>query len=486
MVVTNQLKNQHLLWRAGFGPNPEEFAQIQQASQKNYYKALVKASSSLPAYIDVADNVLKGLVMGVDEAGRMQRNDLSDEQKKQLRKKSREDIKNLNLRWMDEMVNSDQQLREKMSLFWHGHFACRNLNIFYGQLLLDVVRKNALGSFADLLRAVSKSGAMINFLNNNQNRKNHPNENFAREVMELFTMGRGNYTENDIKEAARAFTGWGADISGNFLERPAQHDNGTKTFLGKTGNFNGDDILDILLEQKATAAFITRKVFRYFVNEQPDENRVQWLAGRFYQSNYNISSLMEDIFTSDWFYSTQNIGTKIKSPVELVVGIRRMLPMKLQNEEVQLLIQRLLGQILFYPPNVAGWPGGKSWIDSSSLMFRLKLPQLIQAQGDIKLKPKADDDQMMGMKDADQVTGNDSPRKKGQQIVAEVDWALYYAGFKSVAREQLIPEISKLLLQSPSGINEDILKKYVDSGSRESFIRTATVKLMSTPEYQLC
>ena len=160
--------------------------------------------------------------------------------------------------------------------------------------------------------------------------------------------------------------------------------------------------------------------------------------------------------------------------------------MKLQNEEVQLLIQRLLGQILFYPPNVAGWPGGKNWIDSSSLMFRLKLPQLIQAQGDISLKPKADDDQMMGMKDADSVPAKNSPRKKGQQIMAEVDWTMYYDGFKSVAREQLITEISKLLLQSPSGINEDVLKKYADASSRENFIRTATVKLMSTPEYQLC
>jgi len=195
---------------------------------------------------------------------------------------------------------------------------------------------------------------------------------------------------------------------------------------------------------------------------------------------------MQDIFTSDWFYNPENIGNKIKSPVELVVGIRRMLPMKLQNEEVQLLIQRLLGQILFYPPNVAGWPGGKNWIDSSSLMFRLKLPQLIQAQGDISLKPKADDDQMMGMKDADSVPAKNSTRKKGQQIMAEVDWTLYYDGFKSVAREQLIPEISKLLLQSPSGINEDVLKKYIDASSRESFIRTVTIQLMSTPEYQLC
>jgi uncharacterized protein (DUF1800 family) len=240
-----------------------------------------------------------------------------------------------------------------------------------------------------------------------------------------------------------------------------------------------------LLEQKATSIYISRKVFCYFVNDKPDENKVQWLAERFYQSNYNISSLMQDIFTSDWFYTPENIGTKIKSPVELMVGIRRMLPMTLHNEEIQLLIQRLLGQVLFYPPNVAGWPGGKNWIDSSSLMFRLKLPQLIQAQEEIKINPKADDDQMMGMND-DMFAVKNATRKKGPQIMAEVDWGIYYEGFKSVARPQLIPEISKLLLQTPSIKIEEVLKNYVDDSSRESFIKTATVKLMSTPEYQLC
>ena len=130
--------------------------------------------------------------------------------KKCFSKNYREGVRNLNLAWMNEMVNSDAQLREKMSFFWHGHFACRNLNVFYQQGLLDVIRNNALGNFRDLLTEVSKTAAMLNFLNNQQNRKDHPNENFAREVMELFTLGRGNYTENDVKEAARAFTGWGA------------------------------------------------------------------------------------------------------------------------------------------------------------------------------------------------------------------------------------------------------------------------------------
>ena len=184
--------------------------------------------------------------------------------------------------------------------------------------------------------------------------------------MELFTLGRGNYTENDIKEAARAFTGWSSEFKGEFVFRRFQHDYGEKTVLGKTGNFDGDDVLDIFLSQKQTAKFITQKIYKFFVNDNVDEEKVNWLADRFYQSNYDISKLMEDIFTSDWFYDEKNIGSKIKSPIELMAGIQRMLPMKLENEEALTFLQRALGQILFYPPNVAGWPGGKTWIDSST------------------------------------------------------------------------------------------------------------------------
>src|SRR4030095_12734086 len=193
----------------------------------------------------------------------------------------RESIKSLNLAWLNEMIHSAAQLREKMSLFWHGHFASRNLNILYQQQLLDAIRRNALGNFGDMLREVSKSAAMINFLNNNQNKKDHPNENFAREVMELFTMGRGNYTEQDVKEAARAFTGWGANIKGEFVFRKGQHDSGAKTILGKTGNFNGEDVLNIILDKPATAYFISYKVYKYFVNENADMEKVEWLGDRF-------------------------------------------------------------------------------------------------------------------------------------------------------------------------------------------------------------
>jgi len=496
MGVSSQQKNLHLLWRAGFGPSAEDLSAIASAKPASYFKDLLAASHKTPAYIDVADNDLKQLIMGMEENGGMQKRQLSDEQKKALRVKSRDGLKDLNLAWLGQMINSQQQLREKMSLFWHGHFATRTVNIFYQQKLLDIIRTNALGNFGDLLKEVSKSASMINFLNNNQNRKDHPNENFAREVMELFTLGRGNYTEKDIKESARAFTGWGAAINGEFIFRVRQHDDGEKTFLGKTGNFNGDDILKILLEQKQTAKFITQKIYSYFVNADPDQDKIEWLAARFYQHNYDIEKLMTDIFTSDWFYSEKNIGAKIKSPVELIVGIRRMLPMQIENEAAQLLLQRLLGQILFYPPNVAGWPGGKNWIDSSTLMMRLRIPELIYAGDVFKMKPKDDDDQMMGMKDKDASgsgenmlvpnAGKRNNARGGQQIMATINWGSYIKQYEPVARENLVSSISKILLQTKTAVSADTLKYYVDASSRESFIKTATIQLMSTPEYQLC
>jgi len=465
----------------------EDSNQLATASPKSLFKALQKASSKSPANLEVADNMLKGLMMGVDDINRMQKKDLSEEQKKQIHKQSQEDIKNLNLAWLNEMLNSDAQLREKMSLFWHGHFASRNLNIFYQQLLLNSIRKNALGNFAELLREVSKSAAMLNFLNNNQNKKDHPNENFAREVMELFTMGRGNYSEQDVKEAARAFTGWGANLQGEFIFRRFQHDPGEKTLLGRTGNFDGDDVLNILLERKQTAAFISGKIYRYFVNDKLDVEKAAWLADRFYQSNYDIAALMEDVFTSNWFYDAGHIGTRIKSPVELITGIRRMLPMKIENEEVQLLLQRVLGQLLFYPPNVAGWPGGTNWIDSSTLMFRLRLPQFICQSGEFQTKPKDDDDQAMGMKEefpgALRAAGKFRP---GQMIRATIDWETYIKKFSGVSRENLGQSIAGILMQVPSGVSEETLKKYTDARSPESFIKTRTIYLMSTPEYQMC
>jgi uncharacterized protein (DUF1800 family) len=477
MPLSNQLKNQHLLWRAAFGPMIENVNQLADVSQKELYKILVKTSSKKPVALIVATNTYDGLVKGIQDLGQMQK--LTREQKKQFRKQSADDIKNLNLTWLGEMINSETQLREKMSLFWHGHFACRVVNIYFQQQLLNVIRENALGNFGDLLREVSKTPAMLSFLNNQQNRKQHANENFAREVMELFTMGRGNYTETDVKEGARAFTGWGFNLKGEFVQRPFQHDNGNKTFLGKTGNFDGDDIIDIILEQKATAKFITNKIYKFFVNDEVDEDKIESLADGFYQSNYDLQKLMDEIFLSDWFYEEKNIGTRIKSPVELMVGVRRLIPMELERPEAQLLFQRVLGQILFYPPNVAGWPGGKNWIDSSALMFRMKLPQILTNSEEFLIAPKDDDDVMMGKEGADKMV-------KANQLNVNVDWTSVLDAFNKVKKENLQQKVNDLVLQTKNSINPNVLKRYLDNTSREGFIKSSMVELMSTPEYQLC
>ncbi len=482
MAVSNRIKNQHLLWRAAFGPMAENAASLDTISQRDLWALLVKTSSKPVRKLEVTTNPADEYLMGVTDPKEVQKKLDEPGIKKKLREQSRDDLKKGNTMWLGLMVNSEAQLREKMSLFWHGHFACRIPNSYFSQELLHIIRTNALGSFADLLKAVSKSAAMLQFLNNQQNRKMHPNENFAREVMELFTMGRGNYTENDIKEAARAFTGWGFNPRGEFVVRRNQHDDGSKTFLGKTGNFDGDDILNILLENKQTANYISKKIYRYFVNENVNEQNQQWLSKRFYDSNYDISKLLNDIYTSDWFYDDKNIGNRIKSPVELIAGIRRLLPMQLENEESQLLFQRALGQVLFYPPNVAGWPGGKNWIDSSSLMLRLRIPQILSANDAMDIRPKTDDDVQMGqMMDA---------IKKMKEAVkggtAAIEWTAVYSIFEKVPREKLLEKIEAAVLQTKTKVSDTVLDKYINAESRENFIRSAIVNLMATPEYQLC
>ncbi|MEO6758293.1 MAG: DUF1800 domain-containing protein, partial [Saprospiraceae bacterium] len=380
--------------------------------------------------------------------------------------------------WLDEMTFTKAQLREKMALFWHGHFASRNINILYQQQLLKVIRENALGNFGDLLRGVSKTAAMLAFLNNQQNKKQHPNENFAREVMELFTLGRGHYTEMDVKEAARAFTGWGFRLNGDFVFRERDHDTGEKSFLGKTGPLEGNDILSILLAQRQTAHFITAKLYRFLVNETAaPAARITWLADRFFDSGYSVMRLLDDIVRSDWFYAPENIGVKIKSPVELWVGIRRALPMELANPEVQLLLQKTMGQILFYPPNVAGWPGGRSWIDSSSLMLRLRIPQMIYAQNDLDLRAKDDDDQQMGQADRN---------NNRQRFAATIDWQPALDLFEKLPDNQVIPQLAEYLWTTNAPVPSEILQNHTDHRSKSAFIQSAMVQLMATPEYQLC
>lgn len=472
----------HFYWRAGFGPAPDYLHTSRTFDPHTFFSAWWQLSSKAPLPLIASKNAVDGLANGIGNFGRIEATaNEQKEKRQQMQRQSREEIRSLNLIWLEEMVNSPAQLREKMALFWHGHFACRNLNSYYQQQLLHTIREGALGNFGELLKNVSQSAAMLAFLNNQQNRKESPNENFAREVMELFTVGRGQYSEHDIKDAARAFTGWGFNINGDFVFRKQVHDFGTKTVLGVTGQHDGEDVLNILLDQPATAVFVVRKLYRFLVNESVNEERVQWLAKRFYEGGYEIKPLLKDILTSDWFYQKENIGSRIKSPIELWVGMRRILPMELANPAIQLMLQRALGQILLYPPSVAGWPGGTDWIDSSSLLLRMRLPHLVALAEPFDLSAKSDDDAMMGrqtMTDAQRI-----PQRF--KLKGDINWEMFNTQFASVPDGQLLKAVSESLLQSKNNPIPALASK-VTVKDRANAIRQIAIATMATPEYQLC
>lgn len=457
MNISALQKNKHLLLRAGFGANLSQIKNLESMPLADIWKNLSKDYPYQP--LNVGE-----MIENIDY---QQLSKLDADSKKAFRQQNRKKIIEINLKFLDQMVHSEDQLREKMTFFWNGHFATRVINSKFNLQLLNTIREKSLGNFGDLLRAVSQSPAMLQFLNNQQNKKDHPNENFAREVMELFTLGRGNYTEKDVQEGARAFTGWSFQKEGSFFERPNQHDFGPKTFLGKTGNFDGNDVLDIIINQKATAKFIVTKIYKFFVNDKVNPSIVDQLSQEFYASKYDIKKLMEAIFTSKWFYAEENIGAKIKSPIDLMAGMMRMLPMEIQRPENLIVYQKLLGQMLLYPPNVAGWPSGKSWIDSSTLMLRLQLPQIWSGLKPLELAPKNDDDIDMGMK----TKQNYSKGLKNPGIV--IDWEKVEDVFQA-------KNIKDCLLQKSSAL----LDKNIDQYSGSS-VKSKVINVMSTPEYQM-
>ncbi len=347
---------QHLYNRIGFGISPKELARLSKKSKKNVINELFKASENT--------TILQGDTTFLN--GKSYK-ELKKERKK-LQKISRKKVKEFSIAWFTRLNNPTEILREKMTLFWANHFVCESKNILYAESYNNVLRKNALGNFRDFVKQVSKEAAMLGYLNNKQNKKKSPNENFARELMELFTLGQDHYTEKDIKESARSFTGYNHKFKGEFIFREKHHDNKEKIFFGKKGNFNGDDIIDIILEQKQCAKFISEKIYRHFVNENIKTKHIDEMVDVFYK-DYNIESLMRFVLLSKWFYEEENIGTKIKSPIELLVGINTIVPYKIEKKNQILLVQKLLGQILLSPPNVAGWKTGRNWIDSNSIVF---------------------------------------------------------------------------------------------------------------------
>ena len=279
----------------------------------------------------------------------------------------------LGLWWANRMLSTRRPLEEKLTLFWHGHFATGENKVRDYRMMLrqnEMLRTRASGTFRDLLVGILKDPAMLVYLDNGENIKRHPNENFGRELLELFTMGVGNYTERDVREAARAFTGWTNDVLA-FKFDADQHDVGQKAFLGRTGNFDGEDIIDTILAQPVTAEFVAAKLYRFFVREEIAGSVKAELGRTYRDSGYQMKPLLKRIFLSKDFYGTPAFATQIKSPVHLVVSTYKK--MSLRGVPTIPDFGRTtasLGQSLFDPPNVAGWAGGRTWITPSTLLNR--------------------------------------------------------------------------------------------------------------------
>jgi uncharacterized protein (DUF1800 family) len=356
-----------LLTRTGFAPSSREIAAYrslsrQQAVDLLLNDATVQAVTPPPAW---AQQPLVSF---------RQLRDKSEDEKKMQRDTELRHGFELRGWWLKEMLTAPSPLTERMTLFWHNHFVSSQQKVKYSQLMYQqniLLRQHALGNFGTLLHAVSKDPAMLIYLDNANNRKGAPNENFAREVMELFTLGEGRYTESDVKEAARAFTGWSIEPDdGTFKWRPFIHDNDQKTVLGQTGNFDGDAVLDILLAQPACAEYIVARLWREFVSPDPDKAEVTRIARAFRDSRYEIKVALRELLLSARFWSPANRGTLTKSPVEMLVGALRQFQFSYEDPLPFTFAVAQLGQNLFNPPNVKGWPGGDDWINSTTLLAR--------------------------------------------------------------------------------------------------------------------
>lgn len=348
-------KTGHLLRRAGFGGTPEDIEAYAQKGIAATVDELINYEKQ-PDDLDATLAKVQGDLVDLNNL---------------------EDIQSW---WLYRMLHTKRPLQEKMALFWHGHFATAYYKVHNAKYMHDQnqsFRKYALGNFKDLVTAMAKDPAMLLWLDGNTNRKGAPNENFARELMELFTLGVGNYTEDDVKAGARAFTGWNLNpAKGAFVFNKNQHDIGEKSFRGLSGNLDGSDVIANVVADPATAKRLASQLFAFFAYDNPEPATVQPFAELYLKSNFEIKPMVRSILRSDAFYSDRAFAEHIKSPVEYVVGTVKQLAGSVRERSL-LPALRQLGQELFNPPNVAGWPGGAEWLNAATMAMRFNFGGLL-------------------------------------------------------------------------------------------------------------
>jgi uncharacterized protein (DUF1800 family) len=474
----------HLFRRAGFGASlPELRAAVEQGLDATLAR-LVDRDESAAARLRLLESV----------GDRMISDDRPDE---------------LRAWWCYSMLHTAQPLREKMTLFWHNHFATSITKVGRPTLMYaqnKLLRRHALGKFRAFLLDISRDPAMIVWLDNNSNVKGKPNENYAREVMELFSLGVGNYAERDVKEAARAFTGWHTSASGSEYEfNPNLHDGDAKTLLGRTGNWNGDDVVRILLDHPQAAVFLVRKLYRYFISEthDPPPALLQPLAEAFRKGDYDIAALLKTILRSRHFFSEYAYRQRVKSPAEFVLGAARGVVHATEDEKsVKLppapLANRMaaMGEDLFAPPNVKGWPHGKAWLNTATLLERNNFARQVafgRVADDVEEPPQ----------NLAPTLGKERPGAtvfsvlEGSQTPQQAEPAPVYDP-ADLVREAKLTEPAKiveylvdLFLQGdvPASLRAKLIAFVADGQPKENAarrrIREAAHAIMCMPEYQL-
>jgi hypothetical protein len=356
---------EHLFNRAGFGARPEQVARAVALGREATVEGLLSGPARDPFFYEPPPRPPRELVQSMSE----------EERRRLFAQRQRDQNQIVHAFagwWVEEMLDGSDPLRERMTLFWHGYFTSSFRDLRDPLAMVrqnDLLREHALGRFGDLLRGIVRDPAMLEYLDNDQNRRRNPNENFARELMELFTLGEGQFSEQDVKEAARALTGWVVQRGEDPRLVRRMHDRGTKTILGKTGDFGADELVGILLEQPACSRFLAARLLTYFEGLPPEEERLDDYAELLRTADYRVSALLVELFNDPHFYSDAVVGQRIAGPIDFLVGSARRLGVEPPGELVWLAASQI-GQRLLDPPNVRGWEGGRSWITTATLLQR--------------------------------------------------------------------------------------------------------------------
>ncbi|MFM2198387.1 MAG: hypothetical protein RLZZ505_1819 [Verrucomicrobiota bacterium] len=490
----------HLLSRAGFGGSPDEIGRFHAMGREKAVDFLLNPGEPVDAIPKPEWADLKAAMADMAEMMQERREmmaetrGLSPEEAEKKRREMQKDMQRESRKqgleaqhwWFNRMLKTKAPLREKMTLFWHDHFATSIQKVKQPVLLMKqngLFRDHAFGNFRDLTQKIVRDPAMMLYLDTQRSDKSNPNENFAREVMELFTLGEGNYSEEDVKQAARAFTGYRLNrLNGDVIQSAKAWDEGEKTIFGQTGAYNGKDVVNLIFKKDACAKFMAVKLWEFFAYEKPVDSAMEDLAATFRKSDYELKPVLREIFLSREFYGEKAMATMIKSPVQYLVQLLKELEMESAPLGFPIMGQTQLGQVLFMPPNVAGWDWGKAWINTNTLLTRYNLAGSL-TKGSVR--------DMAGKGDKGKKLNRISGKRKNTGGGSGPDFAAIAPESGRNETDELVDDLMARFFCVPvPGKARDSFIAYADSKKGVSFTDKELGELchlmLSTPYYQLC